>query len=200
MAVAKARCEPGAGPASSSARSSTGARESTIRWPDSFLPTPMGSWVRGCGWCISSVIWSKSGLRPPARPCDSTSCSTRRDKPKQPVRRRRFGGDGCYARQHHLLDAEPEAGSRPDLLHADLLKLDALETGVPERPEAGAQQHWHDIDTKLVYQTSLQKLLDHAYATDHHNCLVPGGGGCLRDCRLDAIGHEREGQVLVLLR
>src|SRR2546425_6616693 len=47
---------------------------------------------------------------------------------------------------------------------------------------------------------STHNLLDDADAADHLNGPVPGGGCRLRDRRFDAVGDEREGQVLVLLR
>ena len=69
----------------------------------------------------------------------------------------------------------------PDLLHADLLKEEALRIDVLEETEARAQQHGHDVDPKLVDQTGIQKLPGHAYATNHLNCPVPSDGGGLPD-------------------
>src|SRR2546428_3433092 len=98
-----------------------------------------------------------------------------------------------------LLDAEPETGPRPGFLHADLLEPDVLETGL-EQPPARPQEHRHDIEMKLIRQTSTQYLLDDADAAHHLNGLVPRGGRRLRDRRFDAVGDESEGQVLVMLR
>lgn len=80
-----------------------------------------------------------------------------------------------------LLDAESERGPRPGLLHTDLLKLNSFESHVLEESEAGAQQHRHDIDVKLVDQISVQKLLDHAGTTNHLDGLRAGGGLRVRD-------------------
>lgn len=75
-------------------------------------------------------------------------------------------------------------------MHADLLEVDPLKTGVREEPEAGAQQHRHDVHAKLVDQTDSQKLPGHADATNHLNRLISGGGRCLSDRRLDALRYE----------
>lgn len=65
-------------------------------------------------------------------------------------------------------------------MHADLLKLDVLKISLLEESEARAQKHRHDIETKLIGQTSLQELLGDARAPNHGNRFVPGGGRCLR--------------------
>src|SRR2546425_9002131 len=73
--------------------------------------------------------------------------------------------------------------------------------GSARRTTAGpSQEHRHDIEMKLIRQTSTQYLLDDADAAHHLNGLVPRGGRRLRDRRFDAVGDESEGQVLVLLR
>jgi hypothetical protein len=70
-------------------------------------------------------------------------------------------------------EAVAAAGS-PVTLRVTAPVRNALETDVPEEPEAGAQQHRHDIDRKLVDQTSMQMLLGHPDATNHLKCRVPG--------------------------
>ena len=98
-----------------------------------------------------------------------------------------------------LLDLESEAGPRPHLLHLEPLELGTLETAVFEQTPAGTQEHRHHVEAKLIDQTSPQQLLYDADATDYLNRLVAGGGSRLRDGRFDAVGHEGEGEVFVLL-
>lgn len=79
-----------------------------------------------------------------------------------------------------LLYAKSEAGSRADFLHADFLEPDALQAGAFKRPETGAQRYRHDINMKLVDESSIEELPGYARsfsrATGKHYLAARGFG------------------------
>src|SRR3990172_5587645 len=112
----------------------------------------------------------------------------------------RLGRRGRVVLDDRLDDAEPQAGPRPDVFDADPLESKRLEAAVREQPEAAAEQHRHDIHPELVDEAGPQELADHVDTAHDRDRPVTGGRLRLADSRLDAVGHEGERQVLVLLR
>src|SRR3989304_3246460 len=69
----------------------------------------------------------------------------------------RLGRRGRVVLDDRPDDAEPQAGPRPALFHADPLESKRLEAAVREQPEAAAEQHRHDIHPELVDEAGPQE-------------------------------------------
>jgi hypothetical protein len=89
--------------------------------------------------------------------------------------------------------AHPRGAAAPRTLCDSLVPVRAV-----EQSQACAEQHWHHLNVKFVDEAGPQRLLDHVGA-EHLDDLVRGGHVGLGDRRLDAVGDECEGQVVVLL-
>src|SRR5438552_1084844 len=159
--------------------------------------------------------WTSSRLshrfdRPSASPSRGAACSGVGQPPRStrgiaasaasgnPAKSNVIGPPGSASNHYReLKHFEAELGQRPDFTHADPPARDAVEPGIAEQRQPGTQQHRSDLNVQFVGQPGPHGLPDHARA-DHLDRPLPRGRPRLLDRRSDPIGHEGEGDVLVL--
>ena len=74
----------------------------------------------------------------------------------------------------------------------DLLELHLRVPEVVEEASTVAEQHWNDVELKLVQQSRCQVLLSDLGAAPKHDVFAAGGLPCLVERGLDSVGDEVE--------
>jgi hypothetical protein len=97
-------------------------------------------------------------------------------------------------------DPESETGPLPRLCHGPFFEANGRRLVEVKNPEAGAQQHRHDVDVELVDQSGPRHLLNDARPADDLNRLVPGGGLRPGSRVREVPAQEGKRQTLILLR
>jgi hypothetical protein len=74
----------------------------------------------------------------------------------------------------------------------DLLKLHLRVPEVVEEANTVAEQHWNNVELKLVEQSRCEVLLNNVAAAPKHDVFAAGGLLCLFERGLDSVGDEVE--------
>src|SRR5438093_7016607 len=90
---------------------------------------------------------------------------------------------------HHSVLEVRDAGR---LDGPDLLKLHLGAPEVVEEASTVAEQHWNNVELKLVQQSRCQVLLSDVAAAPKHDVFAAGGLPCLFERGLDSVGDEVE--------